>query len=54
MSVLLYYDGSSVDQVLGLNKEGGASRETPDRDSYRHHRVQFNVRRTGLESIHFG
>lgn len=35
----------------GLKKEGGASRETPNRGSHRCHHLLFDARRPGLESV---
>lgn len=37
--------------VVNRKKEGGTSRETPNRDSHRRHHVLFDACRSGLESI---
>jgi hypothetical protein len=34
-----------------FEKEGGASRETPNRGSHRCHHLLFDVCRSGLESV---
>ena len=38
-------------QSCKFEKEGGASRETPNRGSRRHHHLLFDVCRSGLESV---
>jgi hypothetical protein len=35
----------------GFEKEGGASRETPNRSSRRCHHLLFDAGRSGLESV---
>lgn len=35
----------------GCEKEGGASRETPNRGSHSCHHLLFNACRSGLESV---
>jgi hypothetical protein len=37
--------------VVDVKKEGGASRETPNRGSRRHHHLLFDVCCSGLESV---
>lgn len=40
-----------ISHRCGSEKEGGASRETPNRVSRRHHHLLFDVCRSGLESV---
>ncbi len=37
--------------IIGVKNEGGASRETPNRGSRRHHHLLFDVCRSSLESV---